>query len=434
MDRMSFMKRAQLKASEELKAQQPGAAPAAKPPVQPKKKRQVDEGQKKLTEAGLKPIKKSKRASPSGDAGTSVVPSGDGGGSNVDALVDHPSGPSSTTLSTVPAAVAATRKKGSSRELVKGTYKLEVEYPIKGGLFNEIVDGHEVICQAIPDEDRAYLKKLGHVKMYDGGMDHIVQGAFMLMESNRRQQKEIARLKQFEQRVASADEALGSLERLRLKVEGLKKRADEADQLAAEKEGALQRLADMERVRDEALRRAKEAEKGKASAELALSAAEERAAEAVVQKFLEVGWKDEDRLSRCFKVVAARLVDWVTKSPDGQAYWEKEMKVFYDLGQYRMQRLLYRRLQRRFIDLGVAKERAVGLELPSLMRHPEAELELPTADRQLPIESSQASDDWTYEPSMFEDTATSGVAAGAAAASAEEGVGAEKDAEALPES
>ncbi|CAH9089401.1 unnamed protein product, partial [Cuscuta europaea] len=92
----------------------------------------------------------------------------------------------------------AARKKGSDRELVKGTYKLEVEYPVKGGLFNEIVDGHEVISQAIPDEDRAYLKKLGHVKMYDGGMDHIVQGAFMLMESNRRQQKEIARLKQFE--------------------------------------------------------------------------------------------------------------------------------------------------------------------------------------------------------------------------------------------
>ncbi|CAH9093011.1 unnamed protein product [Cuscuta europaea] len=119
----------------------------------------------------------------------------------------------------------------------------------------------------------------------------------MLMESNRRQQKEIARWKQFEQRVASADEALGSMKRLRLEVEGLKKRADETDQLAAEKEGALQRLADMERVRDEALRRAEEPEKGKASAELALSAAEEKAAEAAVQKFLEVGWKDEDRLS-----------------------------------------------------------------------------------------------------------------------------------------
>ncbi|CAH9111151.1 unnamed protein product [Cuscuta europaea] len=79
MDRMSFMKRAQLKAAEELKAQQPGAAPAAKPPVQPKKKRQADEGQKKLTEAGLKPAKKSKRASPAGDVGTSPVPSGDGG-------------------------------------------------------------------------------------------------------------------------------------------------------------------------------------------------------------------------------------------------------------------------------------------------------------------------------------------------------------------
>ncbi|CAH9068576.1 unnamed protein product [Cuscuta europaea] len=169
-----------------------------KPPVQPKKKRQAEEGQKKLTEVGMKPPKKSKRASSAGDAGTSVVPSGDGEGSNPDALVDHPSGPSSTTLSTVPVPATAARKKGSGRELVRGTYKLEVEYPVKGGLFNEIVDGHEVISQAIPDEDRAYLKKLGHVKMYDGGMDHVVQGAFMLMENNRRQQKEIARLRQFE--------------------------------------------------------------------------------------------------------------------------------------------------------------------------------------------------------------------------------------------
>ncbi|CAH9112798.1 unnamed protein product, partial [Cuscuta europaea] len=154
MDRMSFMKRAQLKAAEELKAQQPGASPAAKPPVQPKKKRQADEGQKKLTEVGLKPPKKSKRASSAGDVGTSAVPSGDGGGSNTDALVDHPSGPSSTTLSTVLAAVMAARKKGSGRELVRGTYKLEVEYPVKWGLFNEIVDGHEAISQSIPDEDR----------------------------------------------------------------------------------------------------------------------------------------------------------------------------------------------------------------------------------------------------------------------------------------
>ncbi|CAH9098784.1 unnamed protein product [Cuscuta europaea] len=269
--------------------------------------------------------------------------------------------------------------------------------------------------------------------MYDGGMDHIVQGAFMLMESNRRQQKEIARLKQFEQKVASVDEALGSLERLRPEVESLKKRADEADQLAAEKDGALQRLADVERTRDEALHRPEEAEKGKANAELALTAAEEKAAEAAVQKFLEVGWKDEDRLPWCFDVVAARLVDWVNKSPDGQAYWEKEMKVFYDLGQYRMQRLLYRRLQRHFLDLGVAKKWAVCLELPSMMRHPEAELELPAAERQLPIESSQASDDWAYEPSMFEDTATSGVAADAVTAQAEEKAGAEKDSEAPPE-
>ncbi|CAH9077249.1 unnamed protein product [Cuscuta europaea] len=433
MDHMSFMKRAQLKAAEELKAQQPATAPAAKPPVQPKKKRQADEGQKKLTEAGLKPTKKPKRASPSGDAETSAVPSGDGGGSNADALVDLTSGPPSTTLSTIPPAVVAPRKKGSDRELVRGTYKLEVEYPVKGGLFNEIVDDHEVISQAIPDEDPAYLKKLGNVKMYDGGMDHIIQGAFILMESNRRQQREIAHLKQIEEKVASADEALGSLERLQLEVESLKKKADEADLLAAEKDVALQRLADVEWARDEALCRAEEVEKGKADAELALSVAEEKAVEAAVQKFLEVGWNDEDRLPWRFDVVAARLVDWVNKSPDGQAYWEKEMKVFYGLGQYRMQRLLYWRLQRRFLDLGVAKEWAVGLELPSMMRHPEAELELPAAERQLPIESSQASDDWAYEPSMFEDTTTSGAAADAATAQAEEKGAAAGDSEAPPE-
>ncbi|CAH9093087.1 unnamed protein product [Cuscuta europaea] len=206
MDRMSFMKRAQLKASEELKTQQavksaadvgqPATAPATKPPVQKKKKRSADEGQEKLTEADLKPTKKSNRASPAGDdAGALTVPSGGEGGSNADALVDLTSGPSSTTVSNLPLSAAAPWKKGSGRELAKGTYKLEVEYPVKGGLFNEIVDGHEVISQAIPDEDRAYLKKLGNVKIYDGGMDHIVQGAFMLMENNRRQQREIARLK-----------------------------------------------------------------------------------------------------------------------------------------------------------------------------------------------------------------------------------------------
>ncbi|CAH9084643.1 unnamed protein product [Cuscuta europaea] len=133
MDRMSFMKRAQLKAAEELKAQQPGAAPAAKPPVQPKKKRQADEGQKKLTEVGLKPPKKSKRAPSAGDAGTSAVPSGDGGGSNIDALVDHPSGPSSTTLSTVPVAVTPPGRKGPAESWSKGPTSSRWSTLSKGG-------------------------------------------------------------------------------------------------------------------------------------------------------------------------------------------------------------------------------------------------------------------------------------------------------------
>ncbi|CAH9098624.1 unnamed protein product [Cuscuta europaea] len=248
MDRMSFMKRVYLKTSEELKAQQaaksaadagqPATAPTTKPPVQPKKKRPAEEGQKKLTEAGLKPTKKSKRVSPSGaDVEALTVPCGGEGGSNADVVVDLTSSPSSTGVSKLPLAVAASRKKGSSRELVRGGYKLEVECPVKGGVFNEIVDGNEVISQAVPDEDRAYLGKLGDVKIYNGGMGHIVQGAFMLMESYRRQQLEITRLKQIEQKVASADEALSSLDRLRLEVEGLKKRADEADLLSVERDG-----------------------------------------------------------------------------------------------------------------------------------------------------------------------------------------------------
>ncbi|CAH9081046.1 unnamed protein product [Cuscuta europaea] len=84
------------------------------------------------------------------------------------------------------------RRQRAGKELAVGTYKLEVEYPVKGGVFNDAVDGHDVLAQAIPVEDRAYLKKLGPIRIYDGGMDLIVQGVLMLMESHKRQEQEIA--------------------------------------------------------------------------------------------------------------------------------------------------------------------------------------------------------------------------------------------------
>ncbi|CAH9116220.1 unnamed protein product [Cuscuta europaea] len=135
----------------------------------------------------MQPAKKSKRASPLADADARAVtmPAGDAGGSSAVAVVDLVSAPSSTIVSQPPPIVQDSRKKRVGKELVTGTYKLEVEYPMKGGVFNEVVDGHDVISQAVPAEDRAYLDKLGNIRIYDGGMDLIVQGAFMLMESHK---------------------------------------------------------------------------------------------------------------------------------------------------------------------------------------------------------------------------------------------------------
>ncbi|CAH9072255.1 unnamed protein product [Cuscuta europaea] len=141
MDRMSFMKGAQLKASKELKAQQavkstadagqPATAPATKPPIQPKKKRLAEEGQKKLTEAGLKPTKKPKRASSGDDAGVLTVPSGGEGGSNADALVDLTSGPSSTAVSNLPLATAAPRRRGLAESWSRGPTSLRLNTPLR---------------------------------------------------------------------------------------------------------------------------------------------------------------------------------------------------------------------------------------------------------------------------------------------------------------
>ncbi|CAH9076229.1 unnamed protein product, partial [Cuscuta europaea] len=118
--------------------------------------------------------------------------------------------------------------KRAGKEIAAATYQKMVEYPVGGGVFDDGVLGHDVLAQAMPAKDRAYLKRLGDVKVYEGGMDLIVQGAFMLMESHKRQQREIARLKELEQKAASADEAVACLDRLREDAKALQKRADEA--------------------------------------------------------------------------------------------------------------------------------------------------------------------------------------------------------------
>ncbi|CAH9119642.1 unnamed protein product, partial [Cuscuta europaea] len=286
MDRRSVMSRAKAKVAAEQAAKdvaklaaeigaQPTSGQPSKPPTQPKKKRQADDGQKKLTEAGMQHAKKSKRASPLADAdvGAVTMPDGDVGGSNAVTVVDLVSAPSSTVVFQPPPTVQDSRKKRAGKELVTRTYKLEVEYPVKGGVFNEVVDGHDVISQVVPVKDRAYLDKLGNVRIYDGGMDLVVQGTFMLMESHKRQQQEIARLKKVEQKAASPEEAMSCLDRLRSEVEDLKKRADEADaayrQVAADRDDVLTKLASEKEAREADRLRADEVERAKAEAEKA---------------------------------------------------------------------------------------------------------------------------------------------------------------------
>ncbi|CAH9093982.1 unnamed protein product [Cuscuta epithymum] len=66
----------------------------------------------------------------------------------------------------------------------------------------------------------------------------------------------------------------------------------------------------------------------------------------------------------------------------------QEMKAFYDCGQFRMQKLIYRKLCRQF-----KKMRPKGLILPRLMRKPEDNLKLPLAERHPPILSSDEEDE-----------------------------------------
>ncbi|CAH9110994.1 unnamed protein product, partial [Cuscuta europaea] len=143
----------------------------------------------------------------------------------------------------------------------------------------------------MPAKDRAYLKKLGDEKIYEGGMDLFVQSAFMLMESHKRQYWEIARLKGLEQKAASADEAVACLDRLREDAKALQTKADEA---AAARDDALVKLEESKRELEES-QRALEAEKRKSEeavkAKAEAEAAAVRAADEAVEKFLAEGWK-----------------------------------------------------------------------------------------------------------------------------------------------
>ncbi|CAH9082825.1 unnamed protein product [Cuscuta europaea] len=311
---------------------------------------------------------------------------------HIEPALNLTSGPSSTAVSQPPPVVQDSRKKQSGKELVR-----------KGGVFNEVVEGHDVISQAVLIEDRTYLDKLENVRIYDGGMDLIVQGAFMLMESHKRQQQEIARLKEAEQKAASAEEAMNCLERLRGEVEALKKRADEADaaycQVAADRDDALTKLAGEKEAREADRLRADEAEKAKAEAE--------KAADAAIEKFLADGWKAGEHRPWCYELVAARLEDWGQNSLAGQEYFEREMSVYYDMGQQRMQRLIYQRLHRRFTELKLMKKFAAKLKLPPKMKDPEAEVNLPAEERQSPILSSDIGEEDWGDDDIFVDTASS---------------------------
>ncbi|CAH9074664.1 unnamed protein product [Cuscuta europaea] len=301
MDRHSIMAIAKAKAAEELAtkaaeelaakaaeaarratAEGGGATAGAAPkPAQSKKKRPPTDGQKKLTEAGLNVTKKTKRApSPSHatEADTLTVPSVDDSGP----VVDLTAAPSDAVQS-LPL-VQEPRTKRAGKEIAAATYQKMVEYPVGGGVFDDVVLGHDVLAQAMPAKDRAYLKRLGDVKVYEGGMDLLVQGAFMLMESHKRQHREIARLKELEQKAASADEAVACLDRLREDAKALQQRADEA---AAARDDALAKLEESQRALEAERRKNDEAVKAKAEAE----AAAVKAADEVVKQFLAEGWK-----------------------------------------------------------------------------------------------------------------------------------------------
>ncbi|CAH9132704.1 unnamed protein product [Cuscuta epithymum] len=392
MDRMSFMARAARKADAELKAAQAaeaakksaggsqGGVEAAKKPVAKKSRRAADEGQKTLAEAGLKlsqASKKTKRATMTDEAGApSSQAVADVQPPVLPPVNDLPSSAMVASASRVlPSTAAAARLEEA---LAKGSYEVSVRYPVKGGLFNETVGGDDMLAQAMPEYDRQYLGRQGqHVRLYDGGMDYVVQGALMLREQHWRQEAEIERLKKMEAKAVSADEALQDLRNKAKAAEGemklLQLRLDEAESARRKADEAVA----------VAVQRAEEAERLKAEAE--------GAAEKAVADFKAEGWKAEDQLPFCYEVVAERLNDWTTKDPAGQEFWMNEMQAFYDCGQYRMQKLIYRKLRRRF-----RKMRPRGLSLPRRMKNPDEDLKLPLLERQPPIlSSSEGEEPWS---------------------------------------
>ncbi|CAH9085602.1 unnamed protein product [Cuscuta epithymum] len=420
MSRKLFMTQAKKMVDKEMQAAQraeaskasgdgsKGQADATKKVVV-KRKKKPEEGQRTLDETGLVPgqsAKKTKQVPRQGDAtaASEQAATQEEHVSEVQVIEDLTlEAPSSALVPTKSGAVAKGSTR-SGRDLATGLREVTVRYPKGGGLFNEKVSGHDVLFQAIPDADREYLRRQGkEVRLFDGGLDFVVQGAFMLMEQQRRQEEELARLREAEKKVASADEALTALERLRDEASSLKAKADAAEKRAAEAEDEARRLqlkldeeADARRLAEE---RAEEAMRLKAHAE--------EAADKAVELFMAEGWKDDARHDFCFKVVADRFQAWSQEDPAGQAFWKQEMEVFYDLGQRRMQMLVYRRLRRRVKNL-----KPQGIGLPRLMNDPEEELKLPLAERQRPILSSDEekepwteSDDYLFRSSAKSKTA-----------------------------
>ncbi|CAH9113074.1 unnamed protein product [Cuscuta europaea] len=113
------------------------------------------------------------------------------------------------------------------------------------------------------------------------------------MESHKRQYREIARLKELEQKAASDDEAVACLDRLREDAKALQQRADEA---AAARDDALAKLEESQRALEAERRKNDEAMKAKAEAE----AAAVKAADEAVKQFLAEGWRADERLSWCY--------------------------------------------------------------------------------------------------------------------------------------
>ncbi|CAH9108608.1 unnamed protein product [Cuscuta epithymum] len=300
MDRMSFMARAVKKAEAELKAAQAaeeakksasgsqGGGEAVKKPVAKKKNnRGADEGQKTLTEAGLKSSqvsKKLKKTSAGEEAGAPsfqadvVVKTVD-----VPPLTDLVVGSPSPVIVMASRDVPATAANARLEEaLAKGSYEVTVRYPVKGGLFNEIVSGDDVLAQAIPDYDRQYLQRQGnHVRLYDGGIDYVVQGALMLREQHWRQNAEIERLKKVEAKAVSADE-------------GLQDMRDKAKAAEEEKKLLQRQLNDAEAGRKKAVKAAADVVVKRAEEAERLKVEAERAVEKAVDDFTADGWKADD--------------------------------------------------------------------------------------------------------------------------------------------